>query len=484
MVLYAVSGPAQGKTFDIGPGQLIEVGRSREMTIAITEDREMSRRHFALHCDGRLCRIRDLDSANGTWIGDVRLTVVSELRAGDRVTAGESVFVLQAARDVDAYDAATALIAESAEPPVDPDPDPEAAVMAIDNRTPYSVATLFWEDADGSPKLSVIVKATYAIEREGVIVAPAQLPVLSSDVHHGGDPLRSVRLESDRVPFKPCADIVLVGQAYAPGGRPAGSVTTALRVGSRIKTITVHGDRFWRLPAARAGRPTITQAQPFVRMELVYERAFGGIDADAATYEARNLCGTGYIGALTPASVEGKRLPNLEDADDPIRRWDARPQPAGYGYYGRGWMPRLRAAGTYDEAYRQVRAPALPKDFSYAFFNGAHPDLQVAGYLRGDEEVELLHLAPEPVWRFKLPGVCPTVRVVQRVASPEAASHPAQWRASSETRLQPLRETILTMNLDTLVLLPDERIFYAVYRGICDLSELNAAEICRIDVSA
>jgi len=147
-------------------------------------------------------------------------------------------------------------------------------------------------------------------------------------------------------------------------------------------------------------------------------------------------------------------------------------------------MPRLRAAGTYDEAYRQVRAPALPKDFSYAFFNGAHPDLQVAGYLRGDEEVELLHLAPEPVWRFKLPGVCPTVRVVQRVASPEAASHPAQWRASSETRLQPLRETILTMNLDTLVLLPDERIFYAVYRGICDLSELNAAEICRIDVSA
>ena len=68
-------------------------------------------------------------------------------------------------------------------------------------------------------------------------------------------------------------------------------------------------------------------------------------------------------------------------------------------------MPRVSYAGTYDEQYQKERAPDPPLDFSYAFYNGAHPDLQVEGYLRGDEEVELTLelLGLTKVQRLELP---------------------------------------------------------------------------------
>jgi hypothetical protein len=340
----------------------------------------------------------------------------------------------------------------------------------------FVIATQVWEGARGEPRLTIVAKLTL---RMTLPVEPVsqQLPILLADEAHP-DPRTTIRLEADMVPLKPKTDVVLIGRAHAPGGKAVTKLAVGLQVGNLRRAIMVFGDRTWLYQAV--GGPTISQPKPFTTMDLVYERAFGGIDEVAALYCKENLAGAGFIGKNTRASVDGKPLPNLEDPQNLIHSWDTHPKPVGFGFYGRGWMPRLKYAGTYDEKYRKEVAPAMPKDFSYALFNGAHPALQVEPYLRGDEEVELINVSRESPLRFRLPGFKPKVRAFRW------ATDPQRWldaHAGEPDANPPLEEQPVKMNLDTLVFLPDEGIFYEVFRGACALSRLDPTEIARITVT-
>jgi hypothetical protein len=57
----------------------------------------------------------------------------------------------------------------------------------------------------------------------------------------------------------------------------------------------------------------------------------------------------------------------------------------------KAWQPRLKLAGTFDEAWRTTRSPFLPKDFDMAYWNCAHPAMQCA-HLHGGERVTLTNL--------------------------------------------------------------------------------------------
>ena len=196
------------------------------------------------------------------------------------------------------------------------------------------------------------------------------------------------------------------------------------------------------------------------------------------------VIGTGFIGKRSGERVEGLRLPNLEDPRNLISAWNSRPRPAGFGFYGRSWAPRLAYAGTYDEKYMKERHPLLPADFSYRFFNGAHPDLQVGGYLRGDEEVDLLNVCPDASrLHFRLPGLMPKISVERWTVPPE------QWvqeHAGADGSLPselPLVEEPLKPVLDTLVFVPDQGVFYEVFRAVCGLSSLESLEIARVRIT-
>ena len=356
--------------------------------------------------------------------------------------------------------------------------------MEIVNETPFPVAPMFWEDLQGQAKLSVIVKSTFAINKGEPTTPEEQLPIFTTDEHYGDDPIAPVKFESDMVPFKPRSDVVLVGKAHAPGGAPVTKLDVTLRVGGLRKTIRVFGDRMWWFPSKLTLVPVVSEPRPFVTMDLTYERAFGGIDETAARFCRENLHGKGIIGKKSKKSIDGKSLPNLEDPRNLITSWKSRPMPVGFGFYGRGGMPRLGYAGTYDEKHEKERAPALPLDFSYAVFNGAHPELQVRGYLRGDEIVELKNLSRESALQFRLPGVCPKITISKWTVPPD------EWveQKSSEdieTSLEqvPTTEEGVEAVLDTLVLLPDKRVFYEVFRGVCVLSNLDTLEIARIKIT-
>ena len=74
------------------------------------------------------------------------------------------------------------------------------------------------------------------------------------------------------------------------------------------------------------------------------------------------------------------------------------------GPIGRGWEPRYKFAGTYDQNWIDNVFPFLPSDFKDAYYQAAPLDQQI-DYLRGGEEVVLQNLTPEGYTRFQIPQV-------------------------------------------------------------------------------
>jgi hypothetical protein len=122
-------------------------------------------------------------------------------------------------------------------------------------------------------------------------------------------------------------------------------------------------------------------------------------------------------------------------------------------------LPRERYAGTFDKAWRAERSPKMPADFNYRFYNGAHPDLQVKGFLAGNEPVELINLTPEGHMRFALPGIIPRCRVL---------------------RARQKEEEKIVLNLDTVFIEPGRQRFCLVWRGAVALAALSDGGIERV----
>ena len=542
--LVVTDSPGRLRKVLVEPGQILKIGRTEQADLAFPEDMMLSRLHFAIECAETVCRIRDLGSTNGTHLNGRRVGTSSPLKNGDEIQAGQTTFRvrIEATDTNGAITTSTSLGAAAlaaspstghgqtpelvepaaqapgqapAEPPgvevdrqlLDTVPASSSRIAAKPARIPVAVprpasvpgpsvlvpdrfvtATMLWEDLKGTPKLTVIIKCTCDMTGRGspAPVAAKQLPIFKSDVPGGDEAPDSIRFESDMVPYKPKADVVLVGKAHSPRANPSElPLDVSLRVGTLEKTIRVFGDRTWWFPTKLALMPEFSKPEPFKTMDLVYERAFGGIDGAAALYCAENLVGRGFIGKRSPDSIHGKPLPNLEDPSSLIQSWNDRPKPVGFGFYGRGWMPRLKLVGTpHNPPDPQERVRGLPSDFSYAFFNGAHPDLQVEGYLKGNEEVELKNLSADSPVEFRLPGLRPRVTVA-RWTTP-----PTEWidRQLGEGHSAPIddvptvEETVRTV-LDTLVLIPDEGIFYLVFRGQLQLKSLEALEVARVSVA-
>src|SRR5262249_14939326 len=77
----------------IAPGDRLTVGRSAPVGLVVPNDRQMSGVHFEVSWDGARCRIRDLGSANGTWLDGQQVTE-SDVENGAFIRAGDTVFML------------------------------------------------------------------------------------------------------------------------------------------------------------------------------------------------------------------------------------------------------------------------------------------------------------------------------------------------------------------------------------------------------
>lgn len=274
----------------------------------------------------------------------------------------------------------------------------------LNNRTPFAAERGWVRDRDGSEIWIVAVKCTFDLHPDGTTEVAAQQPpvTIAPELINPKSPDKSsLRYESDLVRTKLTTDIVLHGHACAPEGTPVTSLDVGFRIGDLTKRLHVSGDRYWLdgVPSAPA---------PFTRMPLVYERAYGGFDqhsiqTDTPGWEVRNPAGTGY--ALSAASANKQRLPNIEYCDDPVTSLRQRPRPAAFGPIPPHWPPRATHAGTYDDAWQAGRFPLLPHDFDDRHYQCVPPDQQTPRFLSGGESVTLLNLSAVPLMQFTLPRI-------------------------------------------------------------------------------
>src|SRR4051812_40305446 len=261
-------------------------------------------------------------------------------------------------------------------------------MLDLRNQTPFQAQLFPALTKEGDELCLVIVKGTFTFDRAGVQPAEAQQPLATADVHYGEPATTSAKYEADTSPPKLGTDVVLVGQAHSD--RAVTELDVGLSVGPWRKVLRVFGDRVWYQGPLGW---TPTAPKPFRSMPLTYERAFGGEDAvrsDKAQKEPRNPVGTGFVGAGGKERIEHLPLPNVEDPANLIGSPGDKPAPVGMGFLGRHWSPRASLVGTYDERWREGRAPLLPLDFDERFYNGAPEGLVARPYLRGGEPVRLL----------------------------------------------------------------------------------------------
>jgi pSer/pThr/pTyr-binding forkhead associated (FHA) protein len=90
LVLEILSGSNRGRQINVETGETVRVGRARPAEVALGDD-FMSGLHFALKCDARGCRVRDLNSRNGTKVNG-ELIIEAPLKDGDQLFAGRTHF--------------------------------------------------------------------------------------------------------------------------------------------------------------------------------------------------------------------------------------------------------------------------------------------------------------------------------------------------------------------------------------------------------
>ena len=141
--------------------------------------------------------------------------------------------------------------------------------MEIRSLCPLPTASLVFRPREGRHAIAVICKITYRLEPGVSTLAAEQEPIQVEEQHFEGDPKQSLERPTDIVPGKPQVDVVVVGSAHAPHGKPVFSLVARVVVGELDKSIEVHGPR-------TLGPGGVDESTRFTEVKLRYERAAGG----------------------------------------------------------------------------------------------------------------------------------------------------------------------------------------------------------------
>ncbi len=251
-------------------------------------------------------------------------------------------------------------------------PPREEGPLPIVNDTTLIGLTLPFQIRPPHDARVVIVKATCDLIDGAAAKLADEQAFPCGDLHWDDDDQASLRYASDFVPYKPRADVTLVGEVRSGAERNVGFV--ALRVGDLRHRLAVFGARKWeRFGASNAGS--------FDKIALRWENALGG------PLSPDNPVGMGFKTGLRP--------PHLEHPDDILDGPSAVAFPACTAPMRAEWRPRSSKLGTYDAEWLRSSWPFFPEDFDWSHFNAAPPLLQT-GYLEGDERWELSGVFEKP----------------------------------------------------------------------------------------
>ncbi|HRI64958.1 MAG TPA: DUF2169 domain-containing protein [Polyangium sp.] len=267
--------------------------------------------------------------------------------------------------------------------------------MELRSYCSLSTALLRFFPHEGHYAIAVICKATFKLAPTISNLSSEQEPIQYGESHYDNDPARGVERPNDMVPFKPRADVMLVGSAFAPGRQVARTVAARLVVGDIDKSVEVYGSRVLYPDG------TTREGAAFASMPLRYEKASGGIDTwnpIGMPAQRDPAYGTRHLPQIMP---KGFFLPH---PDAPI--------PAiGFGPISASWPIRHEQLGARARTFSEqhIESQVLGAHFDPYFFQMAPRDQQIPA-LRPDERIMLENLHAEyPRLVTSLPGLTPAV---------------------------------------------------------------------------
>lgn len=96
--LEIIAGVSAGEKFRVESRRQVQIGRGANADIAVTADPLLSESHFTFLWDETGCRIRDLQSAHGTFLNGQKINQAA-VRNGDKIVAGQTHFVVRVKRE-------------------------------------------------------------------------------------------------------------------------------------------------------------------------------------------------------------------------------------------------------------------------------------------------------------------------------------------------------------------------------------------------
>ncbi|MEA1892069.1 MAG: DUF2169 domain-containing protein [Campylobacterota bacterium] len=231
---------------------------------------------------------------------------------------------------------------------------------------------------------------------------------------------------------KPNAEVLLSGCCYTQA-EDDGTSHVKLKVGSIDKELYVFGDRFYK-------NGLISRAQSFVKMPLIYEKAFGGKNY------AKNPLGKGY--------GDSDALPNIEDPKHLIVTNNEKNNPSGFMPYDISWPQCADKLGTYDEQYKKELWPGFAADMDYTYFNRAPADQQLDGFFKGAQSIELINMHPKEQ------------HIISHIPELSVRCFATSKEENEEGRFQEI-----PMQRDTLWLFPELQRGIIIFRGTIEIED-------------
>ena len=188
VTLLIVRGPYVGQQIQVGAGQIFRIGRTERSEYAFPNDTYLSSAHFEVSCNEQECRIRDLGSSNGTFLNGAKVDLAA-VQEGDQVSAGETVFLVQAAAEGQMAAAVAPVVAPSA-----------GAPDVAEQRTARMFGPSFEPTAQEQP-------APFSAEHKRALhILTRQGPALFTVLDASRDGMVNDLLQSSRLRYQPLFD--------------------------------------------------------------------------------------------------------------------------------------------------------------------------------------------------------------------------------------------------------------------------------------
>lgn len=336
--------------------------------------------------------------------------------------------------------------------------------MKVSSALPLSCMGFAHWHSDDTEAGIVIAKASFLISIGGrsAQVRPAELEL--ADIFSDDPALSPLIQEQDTAPFKPKTDLVIRGTARSFEGKerpdwPVGiSIDDVLNYGFHVR-----GPSYW----TKSGRKwRLSPPEPVSEVPLTYALAYGGkyTEDDAQQFFQNNPSGQGFMTEHGAHELDSWPAPQIGLLAEFM---DARPfEPMavhGTMPIAKAWLPRRSLAGTFDSNWERDRHPRMPQDYDLAFWNAAHPRLQLDPYLRGDEVLGLIGMSRS---RGRVEVQLPNARLM--------------LMSRSTPQETPISMTLDTVDLDLEAIDDGQVVATLVWRAlIADRHAYSEAEIVR-----